>query len=196
MTRKITTSEKTNVWFSSDWHLFHANIIKYSNRPFSSVKEMNSTIIDNWNSNVKEEDICFFLGDFAFLKTKEDEKQLKDMILSLKGKEIHFIRGNHDKSLKGEVKQLFDSYGDYCEIEVNDIPIIMSHYPFLSWNKSFYGSYMLHGHCHGTLKDDPHSKRIDIGVDCWNYFPVSFDMIKAKMDMKLEFIPAETVQER
>ncbi len=191
---KIYNTHNTKIWFSSDWHLFHENIIKYSKRPFTNVAEMNNKIVENWNSLVSENDICFFLGDFAFPKSKEQEKELARIVNSLKGREKHFINGNHDKKLKTYIKQCFTSISDYLELEVNDTDIVMSHYPFLSWNKSFYGSWMLHGHCHGTLKEDPHMKRVDVGIDCWKYSPVSFDVLKNKMDQKLKYIPAETVE--
>lgn len=190
---KITTTESTNVWISSDWHLFHKNIIKYSKRPFENIEEMNFSIIENWNSCVGENDICFFLGDFAFPSSNDEERELIRIVRSLKGKEIHFINGNHDKKLKQSIKNAFTSIRDYCEITVNEQFIVMSHYPFLSWNKSFYNSWMLHGHCHGNLKEDLHSKREDVGIDCWNYSPVSFSQLKQKMDSKLEFIPAEQI---
>lgn len=191
MTRKL---KNVNVWFSSDWHLFHNNIIKYTNRPFSSVEEMNSSIIENWNSKVQNNDICYILGDLGFPRNRDDYYSLESLIRKLNGKEIHFICGNHDKDLKGSTKDLFTSYSSYMEVDVNEQFVVMSHYPMLSWNKSFYQSWMLHGHCHGTLPEDPHSKRVDVGVDCWNYSPVSFQELKTKMDSKLRFRPAENVK--
>lgn len=190
MARKI---KNIKTWFSSDWHLFHANIIKYSNRPFSSVEEMNEVVIKNWNERVGEQDICFILGDLGFPRNSKSYGELESFVRRLKGKEIHFIRGNHDKDLKGSTKELFTSYSDYMEVEIDEQFIVMSHYPMLSFNKSFYGSWMLHGHCHGTLPEDQHTKRIDVGVDCWNYSPVGFEELKTKMSTKLEFKPAENV---
>lgn len=155
---------------------------------------MNSSIIENWNSKVQNNDICYILGDLGFPRNRDDYYSLESLIRKLNGKEIHFICGNHDKDLKGSTKDLFTSYSSYMEVDINEQFIVMSHYPMLSWNKSFYQSWMLHGHCHGTLPEDPHSKRVDVGVDCWNYSPVSFQELKTKMDSKLRFRPAENVK--
>lgn len=155
---------------------------------------MNSSIIENWNSKVQNNDICYILGDLGFPRNRDDYHSLESLIRKLNGKEIHFICGNHDKDLKGSTKDLFTSYSSYMEVEINEQFIVMSHYPMLSWNKSFYQSWMLHGHCHGTLPEDPHSKRVDVGVDCWNYSPVSFQELKTKMDSKLKFRSAENVK--
>jgi calcineurin-like phosphoesterase family protein len=182
MARKI---KNVNTWFSSDWHLFHTNIIKLSNRPFNSIEEMNEEIVKNWNAKVGKNDICFFLGDLGFPRNAKTYHELESIVRSLNGKEIHFIRGNHDKDLKGATKALFSSFLDYMEVEIDGQFIVMSHYPMLTFNKSFYGSWMLHGHCHGNLPEDSLSKRIDVGIDCWNYSPVSFEELKIKMSTKL-----------
>ena len=82
------------VYFSSDNHYFHANIIKYCSRPFRDVGEMNAAMVDNWNSVVSDEDVVFHLGDVsAGLRDRVDD--FKALIGSLRGKKV-LIRGNHD----------------------------------------------------------------------------------------------------
>ena len=74
-------------WFSADFHLNHKNILRYTNRPFKNINEMNYVLIKNWNSRVKPEDTVFFLGDFAFVnyfynqieKSKETSKETPSM---------------------------------------------------------------------------------------------------------------------
>ena len=61
-------------WFTADLHLGHFNIIKYTGRPFKSLKEMNETLIRNWNARVKPEDTVFNVGDFCFKNTKGGKK--------------------------------------------------------------------------------------------------------------------------
>lgn len=84
------------IYFISDTHFNHRNIIKYADRPFNDITEMNNTLINNWNSIIKEDDIVYHLGDFALTC---DEK-LKELYSYLNGT-IILIRGNHDgKSVK------------------------------------------------------------------------------------------------
>ena len=86
--------EALNLYVTSDFHLFHANIIRYSNRPFKDVDEMNETIIQNYNLTIKDDDMVIHLGDLsAGLKKRQNE--LKALLQRLKGKKI-LLRGNHD----------------------------------------------------------------------------------------------------
>ena len=62
----IFDSSKQKIFFTSDTHFWHVNIIKYCNRPFETIEEMNETIIEKWNSKISKDDIVFNLGDFAF----------------------------------------------------------------------------------------------------------------------------------
>ncbi len=164
-----------NVWFTSDTHFGHANIIKYCNRPFSSIEEMNSKLIETWNSLIKKEDQVYHMGDFCFLRPELAAK----LASSLNGQK-HLIKGNHDKgeSLRA-ISQFFIWTKDYFELYLDNKTIVLSHFPFTRWNKSHHGSWHLHGHCHGTLKEIV-KNRLDVGVDCFNYAPVSYDMIKMK----------------
>lgn len=175
-------------WFTSDWHYSHKNIIKYCNRPFSTIEEMNDALVINWLRSVKPNDTVYFLGDFIF---SVDKETIGQVITSMRAKEVHFIAGNHDVHLRAATREKFTTYSDYKEITVNDstVPggiqhIVLSHYPMLSWNKSFYGSWMLHGHCHGNLGEDPNALRVDVGVDCWGFKPVSYEQLKEKMRQK------------
>jgi hypothetical protein len=89
--------EKQNIYFASDYHVGHHNVIRFDGRPFGSVEEMHETLIKNWNSVVQDKDIVFYLGDFAF-KDKGEAKWFRDQ---LKGK-IYFIMGNHDEMDLGQ----------------------------------------------------------------------------------------------
>ncbi len=53
-------------YFTSDLHFGHENIIRFSNRPFSSAEEMNRTLIDNWDSRVTDRDDIYILGDMFY----------------------------------------------------------------------------------------------------------------------------------
>jgi len=173
-----------NVWFTSDWHLGHNNIIKHCNRPFSNIKEMNEVIIDNHNSLVKKNDIVYHHGDISF---KTNYKYISHLMSKFNGV-FHVLKGNHDKinilqRLKND--DLIESVQDVLGIEINGKYIWMSHYPHRSWNRSFHGSWHTYGHCHGTIK--PFGRSFDVGVDCWNYKPLHFDEVVEKMK-ELELI--------
>lgn len=178
-----------NTYFVSDTHFGHFNVIKYSNRPFNNVDEMNESMINNWNQVVKPGDTVYHLGDFAFAKDYE----IINILNSLNGQK-HFIYGNHDKPIKNNPKKfiggkLFQSISDYKEISIGEQKVIMFHYGMRVWNKSHYGSYMLHGHSHGSLP--PFGKSVDVGVDATfitgkaEYRPISYDEIKFFMDKQV-----------
>ena len=82
-----------NVWFTSDLHFCHANVIKYDGRPYKNVEEMHEALIENWNHYIAKDDVVFYLGDLSFDK---NGKQTQELVNQLKGK-IHYILGNHDK---------------------------------------------------------------------------------------------------
>lgn len=166
-----------NTWFSSDFHLSHANIIRFCNRPFSSIVEMDETIISNWNSRVGQYEHAYFLGDFAFCDVEKAQRLLN----RLNGVK-HLIVGNHDKvavKLSG-----WASIRDFAEIRVEGKNITLCHYAMRVWNKSHYGAWHLYGHSHGSLPDDPNSLSFDVGVDCHDFKPLNVSDIGRIMARK------------
>ena len=171
-------------FFASDHHFFHNNIIKYANRPFDNVWSMNEALIERHNSVVSHKDIVYFVGDFAFTS---DEDEVINILKRLNG-EKHFVAGNHDKGMfKERIIKEFQSFSKspFKEIYVHDSDarggkqsITLCHYALRVWNKSHHGSFHLYGHSHGSLPDDPNSRSFDIGVDCWDFTPVSYEKVK------------------
>ena len=168
-----------NLFFTSDPHFFHKNILKYGRgKFFNSVEEMNEALIKNWNDVVPKDGIVFVVGDFALCS----KSKLHSILDRLNGT-IYLILGNHD------IKKYFDhpkivKIDNYCVLEVDGQTIIMSHFPFRSWEKRQYDSWNIHGHCHNTLDEDG-SKQIDVGVDNKNRFkPFSYLEIKKDMENK------------
>lgn len=172
------------IWFTSDTHWHHANIIKYTKRPFANVDEMNEAMINNWNARVGRNDNVYHLGDFAFAT----EPQIRELNRRLNG-HVHLIEGNHDsKRIKGNLG--FASYQPYKELKLASNKIILFHYAMRVWNGSHHGSWHLYGHSHGTLPEDPYSRSTDIGVDSHNYAPVSLDEVAIIMGKK-KFRPVD-----
>ena len=178
MIRKYTFREHqlSKLFFTADTHFGHANIIKYENRPFDTVEEMNAGLIENWNKKVPEYGTVFVLGDFCWRKKGFFEK----LNHQLNGDKI-FIKGNHDHGkepkkwpyvIKIKIKDSRLKYGNTV--------IVCSHCPFETWEQIYYGSWHLHGHVHsrGWLKDIP--LRHNVGVDINNYCPISYEEIFAK----------------
>jgi calcineurin-like phosphoesterase family protein len=180
--------EHQNIWFTSDCHFSHANVIKYDKRPFTSAQEMDETMIERWNEEVKDTDVVFYLGDLSF---DRDFGRTQAIAKQLKGK-IHFILGNHDDDRVIKKLGVFETVNDYINLSVKDLEnprkyqdIMMFHYPILSWDKVHHGAWHLHGHCHQNLI--PHEpkyyegKVLDMGCNGWDYRPINYKEIKTIM---------------
>ena len=162
------------IYFSSDHHFNHINILKHTQRPFSSVQEMDSEMISRWNSVIKDRDEVYYLGDL----TLGNWGTAKSYLDRMNGR-IKFIEGNHDKRWFKSLDPKLQLPPIY-ELNYMNKTIVLSHYSLRSWNKSFHGSYSLFGHSHGELP--PYGKSFDIGVDCWNFYPVSIEQVFEKME--------------
>ena len=179
--------DKNKLFFTSDTHFGHSNIIKYCDRPFKDQYEMNKKLVENWNSVVPKDGIVFHLGDFAL---NLDTKSTQHIINSLNGK-IYLITGNHEKCAlaKSYIISLWEGISDIAEIEVEDDEIsnrkqhiVMCHYPMTAWNGSHRGSWQLFGHVHGGLSNkgiiNHKETQLDVGVDCHDYSPISYQTVK------------------
>jgi calcineurin-like phosphoesterase family protein len=173
-------------FFTSDTHYSHRNIIKYCNRPFADSDEMNEAMIRNWNSVVGHSDIVYHVGDVAFEK---DERKLDNLLIRLNG-EKHLIMGNHDKNFNKWQRH----FRSRSQIGVVHVPpeanngvgqrIVMCHYAMRVWDQSHHGTWQLYGHSHGTMPDDPNLLATDVGVDSWDFTPVSMEQLNTVMSQK------------
>lgn len=177
------------ILFTSDTHFGHANIIKYCDRPFDSVEEMDEELIANWNAQVNPGDRVYHLGDLSFWSYNK----LAELVGKLNG-ELFVIKGNHDnhKALKrlaeeGKIGFVRDYYNLKVEDEEMGLTqnIVLCHYPFAVWDKAHHGSWHLHGHCHGTFPSDDKTARLDVGVDVHDYRPISYEEVKYIMTRKV-----------
>ena len=170
------------IWFTSDFHLFHKNVLRYDNRPFATVDEMHETIIHNWNEVVNPNDVVYYLGDLTFGNTR----RTKEILFALKGR-IIYIKGNHDKEINKYSERFEDIY-DYYHLSHNKKRYVLFHYPILSWPGIYRGSIHLHGHCHNNLRPIYNvkgemltAKRMDVGCMIHNYYPISIEEVNKLM---------------
>jgi len=180
------------VFFTADHHFGHENIIEFCSRPFYNELDMADELVARWNDRVKPGDIVYYLGDFAF-----GTLEFAIEMFSLLQGDIRLLTyvWHHDGTWLRELRDMDrDGWGAFCGIRflppvyILTLPerinpdkgcsdtIMLSHYPFASWEKSYHGSYHLHGHSHCGISPTPMS-RLDVGVDCWDWAPVSLDTI-------------------
>ena len=191
MNRDILFFEKAErLFFTSDTHFGHRNIIKYCQRPFSCIEEMDDALIANWNRVVGKDDIIFHLGDFAMGGSAEWSRLLQ----KLNGK-IYLILGNHDLKTIGAGFSRLEGVAMQMLINVKGQIIYLNHYPFLCYGGAYRNTWQLYGHvhtCHANRGlDVPRLKMLmpmqyDVGVDNNNYRPVSFEQVKKIIRNQIE----------
>lgn len=178
-----------SIWFTSDSHLGHSNIINYTDRPFANVDEMDTAIINRWNDSVGPDEIVYHLGDFCL----GNYTQFCEYIEQLNGR-IHILSypWHHDsrwistamsrvdalcKSKSGHRIRLLPPM-EVIEIDRHDgerynQKITLCHYPMESWESSHHGALHLHGHVHTLGNLIGSGLKLDIGVDNTSFRPVS-----------------------
>lgn len=164
------------IYFISDTHFSHTNIIKYCNRPFNNIDEMNNTIIDNWNKVVNDNDIVYHLGDFALYNN-----EIKDLVSRLNGK-IYLLRGNHDR----KTVTFYNNAGLEViptQTKLDEYKLILSHRPLM--DSQIPEDYInIHGHIHNKLIQDEldesiysKDKHINVSVDVIDFKPISINKL-------------------
>lgn len=136
-------------YYIADLHIGHLNVIKYDNRPFVTLDEMNNKLIENWNCRVHSDDTVYILGDFIWGK----DETWPYYVRLLAGRKV-LIRGNHDpKEFDTTTQNLFLEITDYKEIKDSGKHVTMCHYPIPFFNHGFSSNaYMLYGHVHQTIE--------------------------------------------
>lgn len=181
------------LWFTADSHFGHKNIIKYCDRPYDSVEEMDRDLIENWNDLVDKEDEVYHLGDFSL-----DFKITKQVVPLLNGKK-HLICGNHDlchSSNHGAsayfqryLEAGFASVQEESFLNISGQTVRLCHLPYFDTDDidgrlpehkpDNDGKWLLHGHVH--LRWRQNDRQINVGVDVWDYSPVSLKQIEEIM---------------
>jgi calcineurin-like phosphoesterase family protein len=181
------------IWFTSDHHFWHKNIITYCNRPYKSIEEMNKALIDRWNERIKPEDTVYYLGDFSM-----SMRGLDQIVSGLTGKKI-LVPGNHDACHPANKRRAvsFREYRDLgfervileTTIDLNlrgkDVKVKLCHLPYepdqhekadrryLEMRPKDEGQLLLHGHVHCAWRVVPEKRMINVGVDVHDYYPIS-----------------------
>lgn len=199
-----------NIWFTSDTHFGHKNIVRGTTswgafepgsshqgvRDFDTLEEHNAALVKSINSVVKHDDILYHLGDWSF-GGHENIKKFRDQ---LHCREIHLIFGNHDQHIEpidSPYRELFAStqYVKNLSFKIDSqrsgkfgkTNIFLSHYSHQVWSQSHHGVIHLFGHSHGTLKGIGRS--MDVGVDTNNLYPYHLDeVIDIMKNIKTEIV--------
>ncbi len=168
-----------NTWFTSDYHLGHANIIEYCERPFKNIEHMNQSIIRNHNARVKSDDTVIFLGDFCFRNTsggKDGEGQLNKAeyyINKLNGRFV-FVKGNHDNnnSLRTNIHGVIINIANKSIYCIHDPEELIESRKIRAQFK-----FVFCGHVHNLWKFKKVGSTLFVNVSCdvWQYMPVTYN---------------------
>lgn len=165
-------------YLTSDLHLGHENIIDHCNRPFTSIDEMNETLIDNWNSCVDERDVVFFLGDLGKFAGQD---QLHHWLDQLNGR-IVFIQGNHDKP---ERYTTGVNTHQYYILQNGNREFCLTHSPENA--PKYWNDWIIHGHHHNNDLENypllhPENKTVNISIELTNYKPIEESQLLELLD--------------
>lgn len=192
------------IFFTSDWHIGHKNILDYDQRPFRDLDHMHKVLINNYNSCVKENMTCYFLGDMGLCKGDI----IKDVIKQLQGTKV-LILGNHDKGSNAMRDYGFDVVLNSAIFYIGSKRVSMSHCPLpnikrecivdmkgATEGENWHGEsrqqrftsqdstvdFHLHGHIHspnGGKSETLLGRQYDVGVAANSYRPVSLSFIES-----------------
>lgn len=201
----LGSSQCNKVWFTSDTHYGHGNVIQHCGRPYTNSIEMDDWLVRNWNNHVKVDDIVFHLGDVSFM----NPASLPDFLKKLNGK-IYLALGNHDKAIRQNshaVNDRFVMVSDVLRVRIQDADarggwqqLFLSHYAHRVWDKRHYGAWHCYGHSHGSLPDAGDFS-MDVGFDAIAknflnssapeaYRPINYTEIK-KLMLSRNFAPVD-----
>lgn len=192
------------MFFTSDWHIGHKNVLAFSKRPFRDLDHMASVLVNNYNATVPADGVCYFLGDMGLC----DKTTIQDVVSKLQGTKV-LILGNHDKGMSAMYDRGFDVVLNGATIWLANRKITLAHCPLMgvyredttgmkggepgeNWHGEMRrkslpftatdeGQYHLSGHIHspnsGKSTKTLH-RQYDVGVDANLYRPVSIKQIE------------------
>lgn len=134
-------------YYISDLHFGHKNVIRFDNRPFKDVDEMDAELIRLWNSKVSNDDNVYIIGDLCFRNGIQEQWYIRQ----LKGHK-HLILGNHDIKIQSndEAMSYFESIDQIKIIKDAEKDIVLCHFPLASWPMENHSAWHIYGHVHGN----------------------------------------------
>lgn len=154
-------------FYISDLHLGHEKAIKFDERPFKDLQEMQEIIIGNWNNAVGPTDDVYILGDMFW-----NNNEAPEVLEALNGNKF-LILGNHDR-INSDMRKYFVWIKDYAEIKDNGKHVVLCHYPIAHWRNCDYGTIHLYGHIHAGRDTRPFDdykamiKQRGFSYECYN----------------------------
>ncbi len=192
------------IYYTSDLHLGHQNIIRLCNRPFADVEEMDEALIENWNRRVGKDDLVYLLGDIVWQR-----KKVPYYMERLQGRKILISTGNHDAPWvnREEYRGYFELVVPYLETKLHGHPVTLCHYPMLEWRDSREESeaklgYLIHGHIHNRVSEEYRMlyiqhNALNAGVDINNFAPATFEeLLENNRIFKLSALQSEEDRDR
>ena len=161
------------VFFTSDTHFGDTRILRAARRPFKTIAAHDDEIVARWQATIGDDDEVWHLGDVA---PGWDATRLDALLARLPGRK-HLVTGNNDDDVTRK-HPAWASVRDYAELEIDGLLCILCHYPLRTWNRIGKGAIDLHGHSHAMLK--PMTRQYDVGVDAWDFTPVTLVTIRAR----------------
>lgn len=174
---KITEENLEKVFVWSDTHFFHKNIIKFSNRPYFDIEQMNWAMIENFNEIVGKDDISIWVGDVGFAP----DNKLNDLLRECNGYKILII-GNHDFNHDHLKKLNFDETYFMYEMELPDFNLVFTHYPLDDVPIDYIN---VHGHLHVGSTEKTDLRCINVCCEMIDYKPTPLAEIIRKGKMRL-----------
>lgn len=173
---------ETNSYITSDLHLDHEKVIKFNKRPFQSIGEMQTVLLEEINA-LPENATLYVLGDTVIRSNRDALRWFLNRIR--RDIKLVWVLGNHDDALES----VFAEYGEVhylLHLKHGDKSLVLSHYPMTEWRRGQFGAIHLHGHCHGQFEN--HGKSLDVGWDVHQGI-LSLDVAIAIADTKPIFQP-------
>lgn len=170
-------------FFTADTHFGHAKLLR--TRPaFATIEEHDAAILARWNAVVRSDDVVWHLGDVVHGPSRE---RCAELFASLNGRK-RLVAGNHDTNrvlhlpwdgpvVESERLTVKDDAG-------REHRLYLAHYAHRAWPGVWRGVRHLFGHTHASLPGT--SQSCDVGVDAWDFAPVSLEQAIARQDATAE----------